>query len=95
MGWINKIFRKKYYVWNETNKTVDVMSDFEFSVFIYKLKNPNPKPKIELNTKIHNEEFLIIRFDENNNILITNNCNLIKDDIINIIKEVSKLKTID
>lgn len=54
-----------------------------------------PIKKIELNTKIQNEEFLIIRFDENNNILITNNCNLIKDDIINIIKEVSKLKTID
>jgi hypothetical protein len=41
------------------------------------------------------EETIIIRFDEENNILISNNANLIKDDIIRIIKEVAKLKTID
>lgn len=50
---------------------------------------------IDEHKNIKNEETIIIRFDEENNILISNNANLLKDDIIRIIKEVAKLKTID
>jgi hypothetical protein len=46
-------------------------------------------------TPILNDEYLIIRFDENNDVSVRNNATLIKEDIIRIIQEVSKLETID
>ena len=46
-------------------------------------------------TSILNEEYIIIRFDKNNDINVRNNSTLIKEDIIRIIQEVSKLETID
>ena len=44
---------------------------------------------------ILNDQYLIIRFDENNEILMKTNLNFIKDDIIRIIQEVTKIETID
>jgi hypothetical protein len=46
-------------------------------------------------TSILNDQYLIIRFDENNEILMKTNSNFIKDDIIRIIQEVTKIETID
>lgn len=42
-----------------------------------------------------NKDYIIIQFNDNNEINISNNTRLLKEDIINIIQEVSKLETID
>lgn len=106
MGWINEIFRKKYYVWNEINKTVDVMSDFEFSVFIYKLKNPinnkieikeNQTRRVDLNGEWFDISTNQMRIDYNNidKILINYLKKPSKEEVFQIIEKLLTIETID
>lgn len=62
---------------------------------IKSLFRKSKKPKKAESNSILNDQYLIIRFDENNEILMKTNSNFIKDDIIRIIQEVSKIETID
>lgn len=41
------LFRKKYYVLNETTKKLNVLSEIEFDIFLSRLNN-TPPPKIEV-----------------------------------------------
>ena len=73
-----------------------IFSVFYFTFFKKWLDKKEKEIEVsKIVSTVQNDQFLIIRFDEENNISISNNAKLIKDDLIRIIQEVSKLKTID
>lgn len=64
-------------------------------IMLKDLFSKSKKHKKAESNSILNDQYLIIRFDENNEILMKTNSNFIKDDIIRIIQEVTKIETID